>query len=643
MYQFIQSIARRSALCLAAIAVAACSMSPSAPPVQTAALESRAETALTAGDYRGAAALYRQLAATARGRQQAEHLLAAARALLNVPDYGSAFTVLTQARGAAELNQIAAIEILSARAEVGLARPAEALARLDALAPSNDTALALVAAEARALALFATGRHAEAVTVLVDREIWLDTSADVLANQRLIWNGVASLPSAMPSTRDDIVEGWLALAPLTRLETDPAAFRRALLDWRGLYATHPAAGGILAEIIATHRGAIDFPRTIALLLPLSSNLRAPAEAIRDGFLAARIADSAASQTEVKVYDSAALGSTNAYVAAQADGADFIVGPLLAGEVDQIVPLAGFVPTLALNFSQLEQTVFPSSLYQYALSPEDEARAIAAQAVAQGQLRAIALFASDDRGYRLMNSFTESYEALGGEILATAAYVPESQSANRNAPRNAADLIAGVLNIDRSEQRHRRLQANLNQAVEFESRRRQDVDMIFLQASASLGRLLAPQLRFHQAGDIPTYATSDIHDTARSGRDSDLNGLIFPDLPILLTPDRNAAELAEDFRTYWPDQSAQWIRFQSFGYDAYKLVRPIFSPSLENDWPVAGVTGQLELAGDGRVHRGLPFAQVEGGRPEAIAVAPTVVLMTAPTEVAVEETPLFDLQ
>jgi hypothetical protein len=624
------TIIRRCLLPVLLAGVAACSSAPPAPTIDTTSALTRAETALAAGNYASAAALYRQLAATARGAQRTDYLVRAASALLEVPDFAAAGTVLEDARTSATPAQVAAIETRLARVEVGLGQPADALARLDAVGPTAEPMVASLAAEVRGRALFALGRPADAVAVLVEREIWLDTSTEILANQQLIWDGLAGAQAPLPPVADEIVNGWLALAPLTRLENDPVAFRRALLEWRERFGTHPAAGGVLADIVAAHRSALDFPQRIALLLPLGSARRIPAQAVRDGFLAARVADPEAAQTTVTIYDTSASGSVGAYVAAQADGADFIVGPLLPEEVDEIVPQAGFVPTLALNFSQHDDAVFPSSLYQYALSPEDEARAIAARAIAEGQRTAIALYASNDRGYRLVASFRDAFEALGGRILASAAYVPESQ--------NAAGPIADILNVARSEQRHRRLEANLGRPVEFESRRRQDVDMIFLQATASLGRLLAPQLRFHKAGDIPTYATSDIYDTARTGTDSDLNGVIFPDLPILLTPDSETARLADTFREYWPQQSRQWIRLYGFGYDAYQLVRPIFSPRAE-DWPLEGVTGVLELAGDGRIHRGLPFARFENGTPTAIAPAPNVVLTSTPqTEIGISSEP-----
>ena len=70
--------------------------------------------------------------------------------------------------------------------------------------------------------------------------------------------------------------------------------------------------------------------------------------------------------------------------------------------------------------------------------------------------------------------------------------------------------AALLNVTRSRERHQRLAANLGVPVQFpEARRREDVDMIFVVAFDSQpGRLLASQLRFFGAGDIPVYATAD---------------------------------------------------------------------------------------------------------------------------------------
>ncbi|NIW24215.1 MAG: penicillin-binding protein activator, partial [Gammaproteobacteria bacterium] len=96
-------------------------------------------------------------------------------------------------------------------------------------------------------------------------------------------------------------------------------------------------------------------------------------------------------------------------------------------------------------------------------------------------------------------------------------------------------------------------------IEFEPRRRQDVDMIFFAADPGAARLLAPQFRFHFAGDLPTYATSEIYEAAARGSDPDLNGVIFADIPWLLTPDANTDALRSSLLRYWPQRTTRWLR------------------------------------------------------------------------------------
>jgi len=252
-----------------------------------------------------------------------------------------------------------------------------------------------------------------------------------------------------------------------------------------------------------------------------------------------------------------------------------------------------------------------------LWPEDEARAVAQQAVAAGAATAVAIVASDDRGYRVLNSFRSEFEALGGRLLDFSGYDPQTQDYSAQ--------IEALLNISRSHQRRRRLAANLGLPVEFEPRRRQDVDMIFLQASAQAGRLLAPQLRFNEADDIPTYATHDIYEPGSDASDIDLNGVIFPDAPILLRPDATSSQLLRALETFWPESATALIRFYGMGFDAHGIMMSLFD-TAEIIWPLAGVSGELSIDEQGRIHRSLPFAQFRNGRPVSL---PPLILEPAP--------------
>jgi uncharacterized protein len=495
-------------------------------------------------------------------------------------------------------------------------RAQDALSLLATLQQPMPLPLSIDAAAVRGQALFRVGRPAEAVTTLVEREFWLERSADIIANQRLIWDGLAltRMPEPPPRTGDPIVDGWLALAPLAATPGTDAEMRQLLGAWRGRYADHPAAAGVLAEYFAIERppsGA--FPRQIALLLPLSSPQRTAALAIRDGFLAAHLGNSRATDTSIRIYDTATAGSPDAYQRAQQDGADFIVGPLLRSEVDETVAQAGFVPTLALNFTQRDLGFMPG-FFQFALAPEDEARAIARHAIASGARNAAALVPitpGNDRADRILAEFRNELEARGGRLLVFDRYEPTASDFSAQ--------VTALLNINRSNQRRTRLQANLGTPLQFEPRLRQDVDFILLVADARTGRLLAPQLRFHDAGNIPTYALSDVYEPGERASESDLNGILFADLPWVLAPDSDSAALKRELESYWPQRSAGALtRFYALGHDAYRLVAPLY------DWtggfaPIAGMSGRLVVDGSGRIRRELPVAQFRNGRPVAIDV------------------------
>ena len=319
----------------------------------------------------------------------------------------------------------------------------------------------------------------------------------------------------------------------------------------------------------------------------------------------------AAGTTIRVYDTA-QGSEQAYLKAQLDGADFIVGPLLRPEVDQIIGQAGFVPTLALNFATRQGT-FMRGFYQFALAPEDEARTIAATAAVAGARTALAFVPGNARGTQIGDTFRAEFEARGGQLVDSGTYDPALQDFSKP--------IAALLNVTRSDQRYRRLAANLGEALQFEPRRRQDVDMIFLVADARTARLLMPQLRFYSAGDVPAYATADIFDPASTQRDSDLNGVVFADAPSLLAPDDATAALTREWRSFWPQRAGQ-LRLYGMGIDAYTLVGSLFASDARG-WPVRGLSGDLSLDDEGRVHRTLPLAQFRNGRPAPLDQPPAI--------------------
>ncbi|HSW13550.1 MAG TPA: penicillin-binding protein activator, partial [Solimonas sp.] len=317
------------------------------------------------------------------------------------------------------------------------------------------------------------------------------------------------------------------------------------------------------------------------------------EAVRDGFIAAHLRSGATSRLRVYDVGSNSDNTLEAYRRAVADGAAVVVGPLRKESVAAMA-LQGTpaVPVLALNYLDEMQTV-PPRFYQFGLAPEDEARTAAEHAAGQGLRRALALVPQTDWGERTYNAFRQRFQALGGQVVEAARYVPGQ--------KEYSTVVRNLLQAQKPPEEP------LPPGVLPPPSRRQDADMVFMVARPMEGRLIAPQLRFWFAGDLPTYATALVYD----GRpDGDTAGLRFCDMPWMLTsaatniPERiEAAEL--------PSQK-RYPRLFAFGYDAQTLVatmRPGNGAVLAR---MPGMTGLLSIGGNGAVRRGLQCAQIQDG-------------------------------
>ena len=177
-------------------------------------------------------------------------------------------------------------------------------------------------------------------------------------------------------------------------------------------------------------------------------------------------------------------------------------------------------------------------------------------------------------------------------------------------------ITDVLRISDSTARHHRLESILGTKLQFEPRRRNDIEFIFAPAQANIERLLRPQLRFHYAGDIPTYATSDAFEPDVRANE-DLDGLMFPDMPWMLGGDLAEAVRAAT-REAWPTGGPYRGRLFAFGFDAFRLVQALRHDGVTGNISVDGLTGHLSLDAERRVRRELGWAELHNGELRLIA-------------------------
>ncbi len=575
--------------------------------------EGRAERLALNGQFADAAGAYIGLASEASGRERDRLSLLAVEQWLNARDLTrarNAFAAIARPEGGPLLWLWTANSAAFALYE---GEPDTALDMLEPLSRESLPAIHRLRVEAlRADAWFQKGDPARAVELMMQRENLVSGVREREAGRHRLWQGLLlsrpeNLRSSVNVAVDPVVRGWLSLGALAvQTGRQGIGWNNGVVRWRETNPNHPAMT-IVDDFRLGDLPLAKYPRQLALLLPLSGNAASAGSAIQNGFLGAyfRSAGGLDDRQMIRIYDVQAEGGASAaYATAVADGADFVVGPLLRPDVselanDILVP----VPLLTLNYLP-DDTLAPPGLYQFALAPEDEAVAVAERALADGLRRAVALVPNSDWGRRVFASFATTFEALGGTVLDQRSYVSGNP--------DFSDTIEDLMALSGSVRRYQRLRANIGGPLQFDPRRRQDAEFVFLAADAAAGRLLKSQLKFHYSGDLPVYSTSSIY--AMDGRsDVDLNGVRFVDAPWVIAPQPWFEQLPALYREYWPEQR-RLTRLHAMGFDAYHLVGAIYT--ARNGWidEIDGATGRLYLDQDSRVHRRLAWAEFRRGQP-----------------------------
>jgi outer membrane PBP1 activator LpoA protein len=488
-----------------------------------------------------------------------------------------------------------------------------ALVPLRAAPMSVPTDLAVDVLEYRGRAEIATGQHVAGIRTFESRGALLTDDASRRENDRrlfdqLVLHPPASVPAAAGTSQRE--RGWLELPGIVASAGTPAsqaAFR--VRDWLLQHPDHPGAAFLPRAGSAVLTVPMGADASIALLLPLSGKQEPAASAVRDGFAAGWFASgSGDTRTRVDVYDTS-TGAAAAYQRAIADGASVVVGPLLKEDVLAVVnaqPSGLPVPTLALNSALPEGALPPSFLFQFALDPEQEARAVARRIVEDGLVRGIALFPEGAWGQRVHAAFVDELQRLGTVTLTSAQFYAPDANDFSGPLRAALGRFGGA--GDRRADRSKPLPAR-NAAAEQAA----GPQFAFIAASSANARAIRPQLRFQMTYDVAVYSTSDAWEpTARAV--ADLEGLVFPEMPWLLYSGQGAPELWDAINGEWSSRVRGRLRLFAFGYDAFRLAQQLGrGPGVAG---LDGLTGTLEIQrGDGHVHRSLQFARIEGGKPQ----------------------------
>jgi uncharacterized protein len=596
-------------LLLSVALLAACSATGVPRPMDTLPPSVQTIEAMeSAGDYIGAAAAWGDAAQREDGRREAELWLFAANAWLRAERLDEAEAVLSRLdpdslpTDLRDRFLLYSAQLAMAQGEGGRAEALVSDLSDEASPEVRSEALWVIAGVA-----VDSGRLFDALGYLDERRALSEAAGLKLDEQRQIWALIEGVePPSEPVSPDRLspwAEGWLALATVAWEAWDaPWGYEAGLRAWRALYPDHPATV-MLGELRRAHQDRLAYPDRIAVLLPLSGRLAPAGRAIRDGLMAAFEELPQAARPTLRFFDTDA-GAAGAYYGAEDWRADMLVGPLTKENVQTVSDLQPRVPTLALNY--LPEDARPQAgFFQFALAPEDEARQAARRASADGAVHVVALIPDSDLGRREMQAFRGELEANGGLLVSSQAYDPASN--------DYSTQIMRILGLDRGRLRRQRLRAVVGVPLEFEARRRQDVDAVFVVADSRQGRLIRPQLRFHYATDLPVYATSSVHDRPELLADRDMDGILFVEMPWILDPGAGSQAAQAAIAETWPREAERRTRLHAMGFDAFRLLPLLANQHPPMARPLPGATGILSLDSGNRVRRELDWAVFRRGR------------------------------
>lgn len=321
---------------------------------------------------------------------------------------------------------------------------------------------------------------------------------------------------------------------------------------------------------------------VALLLPLSGPSATLGQAMLD---AAEMAlyDLAGEQLELLTRDTRGTpeGASAAAQQVMSQGAQLILGPLLASEVGAVKPIAeaGRVPVIAFS---TDATLAGEGIYLMGFLPSEEVARVTSYAHAQGHNRFAVLAPSTPYGQVVADAVRNAVEANGASLSRIEFYDPALNNVAAAVRRFAGEGV--------------------------------DYDALFLPEGGSRIRALAPQLPYFKIDpDQVKFLGTGLWDDPTIGAEPALDGGWYAaPAPAARAPfERRFAQLYG----HAPP------RLATLGYDATALAAVLarapqgtdFSDqALTNPNGFSGLDGVFRFRPDGLVQRGLAILQVQRG-------------------------------
>ncbi len=454
------------------------------------------------------------------------------------------------------------------------------------------------------------GEEQNALKEYIALSALLDDNQEIARIHNRLWQTLGRIPQGtvqqlIDKEQDPVRRGWYMLSDLSRSnQGDIHRLQQEIDRWRNDWPDHPATLNPPQALSAIKQIVANLPQHLALLLPLHGNHGTAGATVRDGFMAAyyQVINRQGTPPKLRIYDTSQAENISAvYHNAVNNGAALVIGPLRKENVDALNNLNALpVPVVTLNYLADKSVTPAQNLFQFGLSAADEAREVARRAWLEGHRTAMAIIPQTDLGERALTAFQGEWESRGGTLVVTARY--------QKSQVDFSEVIKPALLVHQSEQRARQLSRLLGKRLKATpERRRQDLDMVFMQADHVQARQIKPMLDFFYAADLPVYATSQVYSgTVDPGKDRDLEKVKFSAMPWTLP----GATLG----TTTPESGLHPTYQQLFalGIDAYQIHQSVLQMKVLPETRLFGSTGTLRLD-NGRILREQPWAVFRNGK------------------------------
>ncbi|WP_233490186.1 penicillin-binding protein activator [Thiocapsa marina] len=573
---------------LVAIALTGCAIDPARDearllaPVAGKPL-SQADALAAQGQADAAAKAYLDIAkgATPPAREQLQ--LKAARAFLSAGDTLQAQQTIGEiSRPALTSGQRELLLLVEADLALLDGRPKDAIARLQAM---QVHALPKDLKTQRLGTLAAAQRLANDPVASAESLIALDRLLDN-EDARLL-NQVSLVTTLSTMSSDDLrklarsssgaMKGWAEIALLAHdAGADPATFQTRYRQEHSKRIGHPAHPELAETYVEILSGGYAAGDSVSVMLPRGGRFAGAATSVKEGIEAASRADSSGNRPTLDFIDSSQTGRTGALHAKAVEaGADYVIGPLEKESVDSLAAGPALaVPTLALNQTTRDSQP-AANLFQFSLSPENEAAEVADKAAAMGLKRAAVLYPQGPWGARLASAFRNQWRRLGGTLEAESIYNPTARSFEKTVTTLLGDSQA---------------------------------DVVFLVATSELARKIYPQIRLSRSS-VTVMSTSHVYSGVFDpNRDRVLSGLYFVDIPWMLNSRGEGALSRRRLSGSSFEVANPLARLYAMGIDAYRIAPrlPALAKSPGAFYP--GQTGGLSIDSLGRIQRQLALGR-----------------------------------